>query len=328
MAQAGVPGLALTLVRGGEVAQVAACGVRSLRTREPVSERTVFEAASLSKPVFAYAVLRLVDAGELSLDEPLSKYSPKLPGDARATRITARHVLCHTTGLPNWRGDEPLRTHFTTGERFSYSGEGFAWLQRVVERVTGEPLEALAQRLVFAPLRMRDSSYSWQERFEADHAVPHDSALRPEIKSKRAEANAAFSLHTTAIDYALFLRATLSGTGLEDSTAQVWLEPQVKVPRHRCESISFQAVPDLDEGVAWGLGWGLELETGMFFHWGANPGFQAFAIGSPRDGAAVVVFTNGDNGLAVMPALLKTFAPGDRPSLAWLEVTAQTTEKC
>jgi CubicO group peptidase (beta-lactamase class C family) len=327
LAEAGVPGLALAQVRGGEVAQVAACGVRSLRTREPVSERTVFEAASLSKPVFAYAALRLVDAGELSLDEPLSKYDPKLPGDPRAARITARHILCHTTGLPNWRGDEPLRTHFAPGERFSYSGEGFARLQRVVERVTGEPLEALARRLVFAPLGMPDSSYSWQERFGTDHAAPHDAALRPETKSKRTEANAAFSLHTTALDYAQFLRATLSGTGLEDSTAQAWLEPQVNVPRHRCESIALE-MPDLDDGVAWALGWGLELETGMFFHWGANPGFQAFAIGSPRAGAGLVVFTNGDNGLAVMPDLLKTFAPGDRPSLAWLEVTAQITEKC
>ena len=276
----------------------------------------------MSKPVFAYAALQLVDAGALSLDEPLSTYGPKLSGDAESARVTARHVLCHTTGLPNWRGEKRLQTHFAPGGRFSYSGEGFAHLQRVVERITGDRLEALARRLVFAPLGMQDSSYTWQERFGTDHAVPHDAALCPEIKSKPAEASAAFSLHTTAVDYAQFLRATLSGTRLQKSTAQVWLEPHVKVPRHRRESIASEAVPDLDDRVAWGLGWGLELETGMFFHWGANPGFQSFAIGAPRADAALVVFTNGDNGLAIMPDLIEVFAPGERPSLAWLGVSA------
>src|SRR6184192_2249052 len=134
MANGGVPGLAMGIVRDGKIVGTTAEGVRNTASAVPVDDDTVFEAASLTKPVFAYAVLQLIDAGVLSLNDTLSAYVPEyLPDDPRATTITVRSVLSHTTGLPNWRNESnPLRTYFAPGARFSYSGEGFVWLQRVV----------------------------------------------------------------------------------------------------------------------------------------------------------------------------------------------------
>src|SRR6478735_3579004 len=117
-----VPGAALALVRGGEV-EVIAAGVRDVETGEPITADTVFDAASLSKPMVAYAVLQLADAGLLDLDQPLAQLWPALiPHDERAQAITFRHVLTHTCGLQNLRsGKEPLKMFFAPGTRYSYS---------------------------------------------------------------------------------------------------------------------------------------------------------------------------------------------------------------
>jgi len=170
---------------------------------------------------------------------------------------------------------------------------------------------------VFTPLAMEDSSFIWQSRFEADHAAPHDDGFRPGAKFKPAAANAAYSLQTTAADYARFLQAVLLGARLEASTSRLWLTPQVNLPQGRYESLEAVA-PDRDLAVAWGLGWGLKPEHGTFFHWGWNVGANAFAIGSPTRGTALALFTNGDGGTEIVPDVVATLFPGRRPSLAWL----------
>jgi CubicO group peptidase (beta-lactamase class C family) len=206
----GVPGLALAVVGNGAPVEVATAGVRNAVIGTPVDADTVFEAASLSKPVFAYAVLQLIDSGVLSLDTRLS------------AAITVRHVLTHTSGLPNWRAKTtPLKTYFAPGERFSYSGEGFVWLQQVVETITGEPTDRLTERLVFEPLEMRRSSYIWQPAFDGAHADPHNAGSSPQSKKKPTEANVAYSFQTTAPDYARFLGAVLSGARLKRETARL-----------------------------------------------------------------------------------------------------------
>src|SRR5215475_4594580 len=134
MKAADVPGLSIALVRNGNVAWVRAFGVKDSKSKAPVTDETVFEAASLSKPVFAYAVLKLVDAGQIDLDKPLNQYLPgdyDVGQDPRLSQVTARRVLSHTTGFPNWRSGA-LKIHFTPGERFSYSGEGFVYLSKVI----------------------------------------------------------------------------------------------------------------------------------------------------------------------------------------------------
>jgi CubicO group peptidase (beta-lactamase class C family) len=322
ISDARVPGLSMAVVREDGTVEVTAAGVRNAHTGATVDAQTVFDAASLSKPVFAYAVLRLVDAGKLSLDTPLSRHVPDyVPKDARAADVTVRHVLSHSSGLPNWRSTEyPLKVYFPPGERFSYSGEGFVWLQRVVEAVTGESMNAAMHRLVFEPLEMRRSSYVWQRAFESDYADPHDATLSSAAKKKPTSANAAATLQTTAGDFARFLQAALSGVGLKPETARVWLEPRVNVGRTCVQCLSADP-PETRPDVAWGLGFGLEPSSGTFFHWGDNDRgrFKAFVMGLPQRRSAIVVFTNGFNGMSIMPELVGNILPGEHPAFDWLD---------
>lgn len=180
----GVPGIAIAVVNEGELAWSRSFGVTRAEGGAPVDERTLWEAASLSKPVFAYTVLQLVDRGELALDAPLVKYArPDYLGESPwLERITVRDVLRHTTGLPNWRKDpanEKLVPAVAPGMRIDYSGEAIVWLQLAVEAVTGESLDQTMHRLMFERAGMRDSSYGWDAQQAArsvyGHAVPDDA---------------------------------------------------------------------------------------------------------------------------------------------------------
>lgn len=165
-----VVGASVALLRRDSI-EVAFAGQKDNDTAQPVDSRTVFAAASLTKPIVSYAVLQLVDAGVLDLDEPLSRLTTSIvPDDAKSALITLRHVLTHTCGLRNLRDKNPPRMYFRPGSWFSYSSLGFTLLQSAVEARTGEGLEATLQRLVFGPLAMNASSLEWQDRF-VDHAA-------------------------------------------------------------------------------------------------------------------------------------------------------------
>ena len=196
--------------------------------------------------------------------------------------------------------------------------EGFLYLQRVVEAITGEKLHALAERLVLKPFGMTRSSFLWEWRFEANRAAPHDDFGTPALGWKFGVGNAAASLQTTAADHGRFLQRVLDGSRLQSGTTQLWLSEEIAIRQARPQALDAES-EDVVTGVAWSLGWGLEPAEGTFFHWGNNGPFKAFAIGSLRSQDAAVFFMNGASGLAVLPELVAAALPGARASLRWLD---------
>jgi CubicO group peptidase (beta-lactamase class C family) len=324
MQEADIPGLSIALLRNGNIAWAHSFGTVNPSTNQPVTDHTRFSAASLSKTVFAYAVLKLVEQGKLDLDTPLSHYwSERIvdpANDPRLDKITARLVLSHRTGFPNWRPDGgQLKIFFNPGERFSYSGEGYVYLQHTVEHIEGKPLNDIMQQLVFTPLGMNDSSYilqpDWAANISPGYTVT-DTAIPPH---QGKEANAAASLLTTAHDYALFLQAILNGRGLKPETLRQMETPQIAVDP-TCTNCTDHAPAKLSTNLFWGLGWGIEqTATGKYlWHWGDNNVYKAFVAVDLNRRDAVVYFSNSVNGLSIAPALVHEAIGGDHPSLTWL----------
>lgn len=212
-----VAGAAFALIRSGELAHTGFCGVADPEEDRPVDASTHFEIASLTKTVFARCILQLEDRGLLRLDRPLREYSDEpLPTDDPAFRgVTARDVLTHATGLPNW-GDAPLPLLFAPGTGFGYSGKAYTFLQNVVEKITGSRIDVLLQDEIFNPLGMKNAAMIWtgplnrtlSRTFDADGVIePLRSSCR---RTVAVEPNAAFSLCVTISDYTKFALQLLS----------------------------------------------------------------------------------------------------------------------
>jgi CubicO group peptidase (beta-lactamase class C family) len=302
--QYGIPGIQLVCIKGKKE-QSFNLGNISRESDKKVTENTIFEAASLSKCVFAYAVLRLYDRGIISLDTPLIHYIGYYERfdstDPRYAKITARMVLRHTTGLPNWGDDKVAKLIFTPDSTYSYSGEGFQYLQRVVEKLTNKSLNEIEQEEVFIPLGMTNSSYTWTDKFDSLSAFGSDSNAVNNHKSQRAAA----SLLTCAHDYAIFLRTLMNGTGLKPGTYQMMLEKQ-------SAGIWFKhRVTEANQHIWWGLGIGIqENETGEWvWQWGDNGDFKGFCIANPEKKQALVYFTHSNWGLHITTDVLNAFFP-------------------
>ncbi len=203
LSDACTPGAAIAIIERGQPTQGRGFGVQkasadSPNSQTPITPSTVFEAASLSKPLFACAVVKLFAQGLLDPDAPLSDLvrEPLISDEPRLAQITARRVLSHTSGLPNWRWDkpadfwqwtQPISLQFSPGERWRYSGEGFVYLQRAVEQLTGQPLEDYMQQHWLQPLGMTQTSYIWQPTFETAYAAGMTPTASPSPRSNPAK---------------------------------------------------------------------------------------------------------------------------------------------
>jgi CubicO group peptidase (beta-lactamase class C family)/pimeloyl-ACP methyl ester carboxylesterase len=335
MDKADVAGLSCAILNGGQVVYQKAFGYRDKRAGTLNDVETVFNAASFSKTAFAYLVMLLVEEGTIDLDKPLQAYLAQplpgypryadLEGDERYEAITARMVLSHSTGFPNWRflmPDGKLTVMFAPGTRYSYSGEGIDLLQMVVEEVTGKGLEALAQDKVFGPLGMARTSYVWQEAWADNVALPHDQYARPRRLNRRVEADAAGSMSTTAGDYARLLVAILNAEGRRQATMEEMLDPQIAIASRRM--FGPEAWADTGEyepiHLSWGLGWGrYNAPHGRaFFHTGHDSGFQNYTVTYVERGTGIVLLSNSDNFESVAQEIVEA-AIGDTDSpFDWL----------
>ena len=323
MDSARIPGLSMVLIRRNSIVYSKGYGLTKADSTQPVTPSTVFEAASLSKPVFAYAVLQLVEEKSLDLDKPLFEYLPypDAAADARYQKITARMVLSHQSGFPNWRKDRKrpqLAMAYSPGERFGYSGEGYVYLQKVVEKITGKPInECDGIQRVLKPLGMTNSSFVWQSDFNTHVAMPHNEAGEPEQKYQPGQANMAYSLHTTAEDYARFIQAIFTPVGLKSATINQMLTPTSKLPtRFSGDTLS--------TNLYWGLGFGLEdmPDATYFWHWGDNGAFKCFIMANRNQQDAVIYFTNSANGLDIADRIVAQTLGGQHPAFSFLGINA------
>jgi CubicO group peptidase (beta-lactamase class C family) len=333
MSEKGVPGLSVALIKDAHLVWSQGFGVKSTATKEAVTAETVFEAASLSKPAFAYAALKLCEEGRLGLDTPLIEHlpDPLIPNEPRLKGITARTVLSHSSGLPHGRPEgAPITLRFTPGDRFAYSATGIQYLQMVVERLTRQSLADFTKARLLAPFGMKSSNFGWVKSYEKDAAQGHWRDGSPglsgngkELKASPEEQertrkhyyefkypSASAGLYTTAGDYARFIIEMIEPSRrdrfrLSEGMIAEMLKPQIKI----------------NDSISWGLGWGIE-RTGAgdaFWHWGDWGVFRNFVIASRKQRAGVVIFTNSFNGPKVYREIVPAVLGGGHPSLAWVE---------
>jgi CubicO group peptidase (beta-lactamase class C family) len=248
-------GLAVAIVDHGKVGYVHAYGIRDAQG-DPLTTNTVMYGASLTKSVFAYTVMQLVDQGKLNLDTPIKddldqplptygpdpvfpdKYGPykDLAGDPRWQQITPRMCLTHSTGFSNFwfiEPDQKLRIHFDPGTHFSYSGEGIILLQFAIEH--GRKSQGLGldlgdlTNLNFARLGMTRTSLTWRNGQDPNVADGWNDQGQPQPHDKRSKPRAAGSMNTTISDFAKFTATLVTGDGLTPAARAEITKPQFHI---------------------------------------------------------------------------------------------------
>ena len=276
-----MPGLGFALFNDEGLLYGHVGGSKSLATLEPIDAGTAFEAASISKSVFAYVVYSLARDGTLELDAPLVALVPEIPElahDARAASLTARILLTHRVGLPNWRSRLNLAAEsyselFAPGDRlefvddpgteYRYSGEGYVLLQRIVEEMTGKSLNELATERVFEPLGMARSSFLLDTEIRRNYSLGHDGEGSPDKWELHVPLSSS-TLHTTAADLAAF------GTHLAS-------EIRSGGPYSALANSAVSVETDGDRELSWGLGLGIVTDRSRryVYHGGNNVIFIA-----------------------------------------------------
>lgn len=294
-----VPVMALGIIENYRIAKIEMYGQPDNPT--PVKDNTIFNVASLTKPVVAITVLKLIDTGQWDLDSALSDYwtDPDIKGNPWIEKLTTRIILSHQTGFPNWRDQAPSKKLFfifEPGTRFGYSGEGYEYLRHAVESKFGKSLQQISDSLLFKPLGMKDTRYGWDNYFDSTRfAMAHKEDGEVFNKKKISEICAADWLVTTIEDYTRFGVYVLRKTGLSETLFNEMVTPQVRID------------DDLPDGM--GLGWevikGLPDREYVITHSGHDYGVSTFIILFPLSGRGIIMLTNGENGFNVISLAAK-----------------------
>lgn len=308
----GVPGMSFAALESCKVTASGVAGYANLEDQALVDQATVFEAASLSKPVFAWLVMSLVDEGLIELDETFESAGfeyERIADKGRYAQLTPRLVLSHRTGLPNWVGAprDPGRSDIVNfesdpGTVHSYSGEAYLLLQAFVEERTQKSLQSIFEnRLGPAmpnssfkrplPRGVRASRGYLEGQTEGDDVAPFERE------------NAAYSLVTTSTDFARFMSLVC---GQRMLTAKSYAE---------MTRVQTDDLPQDEPTKRWRLGWeALTIkEREAVFHTGDNGNYMAMALYFPDDGEGYVVMTNSETGLAFINEFLREAGAGERP---------------
>jgi CubicO group peptidase (beta-lactamase class C family) len=306
----GLAGLGVGIVKDGAVVLARGFGQRSLDTGEPVTARSLFHMASVSKPFVATAIIQLWESGRLDLDAPVTAYLPyfALKG-GNSGQITIRQMLSHTGGVPDtdsysWHqpeyDDEALERYVRSlageamiaapGERFAYSNPAFEVLGDVIARVSGQSFESYVKSHILDPLGMQDSTFLRQEVAPELATTPHFGAplvvLPNAYPYHRAHAPSS-TLHSSAADMCRWMLAnlahgTLAGRPIlnEASYETLW-HPQVVTGEETWGEVSC-------------LGWyrGTYRGRPIVHHSGSDPGYFSDMVLLPEMQVGVMVMSN------------------------------------
>lgn len=340
MKNASVHGMAVSIIDDNKVSYAKSFGYKDFERKTELNDSTNIYGASFSKAVFSALVMKLVEDGVIDLDTPLQSYLPKkifeyepetkwhddysaLKNDSLYHKITARMCLNHTTGFANYRWFEPdyqLRVNRTPGTRYNYSGEGFIYLQVVIEKILGKNLEELAQQVIFKPLEMHNSSYKWQPRFEENFAFGHNTLGEKYVKDIDNEPRGGSTLETTSEDYSKFLEAVLEHKIISKKSWNEIFKPQVRIRSIKQFGPLAHKDSTLNDHIqlSYGLGWGvLQTPHGIgVFKEGHGNGFQHYSILFPKAKKGIMIMTNSDNGESIFKELLEitikdTYTPSE-----------------
>jgi len=288
-----IPGVSLAIIKNGEIVYHKTYGYKNMLTKETVNDKTLFEAASITKTVFAFAVFRLIEKGIIEIDRPLYTYLPfeEIEHDDRYKLITTRHVLSHQTGFPNWASMNPdgkIDIKFIPGTAYGYSGEGYEYLKRVVTKITGKDIETILKEEVLDPLSLSNTYFSENDYLKNHATNGHYGRFTskediPEIPFM------AFSMYTEARSFADFALSILQRKGLKLDTYNKILSLQTKVDSER---------PKEGWEAYYGLGFFIQNTPfgSTFGHSGSNGDNKCeFKIYSELN-AGYIIFTNSDHG--------------------------------
>lgn len=318
MSELNVPGVSISIIQNNIAVYSKSFGVADANTKMPVDNNTMFEACSMSKPVFTFLVLQLVEQGKLDLDKPLFDYLPETfvsDSEDYSKQITARMILSHTSGMPNWRkGDEernaPIPIYFKPGTKFQYSGEGIYYLQRVVEHITNESLESFAKRTLFDKLGLESTSFVWTEKLNPQIATGHNSEGNCNVRKKYLHSSAAYTLYTTSDEYAKLILEIMNPLNQNDYSPSDSMKNEKLTHQVRVDNREVIDRPGRNLGLQGfrGLGWAIDstITGDVVYHSGANQtGFRCYSQFSPKDESGIVIMTNGENGSEIWRRLIK-----------------------
>ena len=328
MASTGAQGIAVAVIDGGQVRYVQAYGKRNA-AGDPLTADTIMYGASLTKAVFGWTVLSLVDDGKVGLDrsialdlpkpltdyaDPEERYAPwdTLAGDERWRKITPRILLTHSAGFANFswlEPDEKLHIHFEPGSRYAYSGDGIILLQFVLEQGLGLDVGQAIQTRVFDRFGMTRTSMMWRPDFAGDLADGWDIDGKPEPHDERGSVRAAGSMDTTITDFARFAAGAVRGEGLskrsraELARFQLAITTRQQFPTLLPERPVSERRPDL------GAGLGVVVFKGPqgpgFYKGGHNDTTANTWVCIERGRRCVVILSNDVRAEAAFPALVR-----------------------
>lgn len=311
--KANIPGMSVAVIADTSITTIN-FGYQNKEQQQLIDDNTIFQAASLSKPVVALLALKLHEQDKLDLDQPLWRLVtyPKIENVRWAKKITPRMVLSHTTGMPNW-GRSSIRLKGEPGKQWGYSGEAFVWLSLVIEYVVGKPFEQIIEEEVLNPLGMTNSSFIWNPKYETQASRAYDEIGIQTDVVKFDQPNAAASLWTTTTDYAKFLRGILQKKLLKSFTYREMLRPEA-------------TLSETDGQLQWALGLGFEKSSNNYWHWGDNRVFRCFTYFDTKEKKGMVYFTNSENGLTILEDMLQIFNDQDHPLIKWLDYPSYQDE--